>query len=864
MPRFVALLLPYLLTINALAQQPAPAPSPLLGAMGMAQDTVRPAPLTLPDSAQASTPAAVAAGGVDAQPAPAIGTLTGRLITTLGSKNSPVPFASIGLFRTRDSSSVTGGLTDEQGNFIINNLVPDVYYALVQSLGYAQKTIPRILITTDRKTVALGNVVLAQTTQQLAEVVVQGQKQAYEYALDRKIVNVDQLPIAQGGTAIDILQNVPSVTIDVDGALSLRGSANVIVLVDGKPSGLTGLDRQAVLDQIPASNIERVEVITNPSSRYDADGAAGIINIILKKEQAKGFNGNVQLNVGTRDKYNASVNANLRLNKLNLFGSYNFRDERRFSYRNADRRNIFENDSVSYLVQRQNAVRRGSNNNLRLGFDYALTKQDNLTLSVLYRPEYSYDTEQEVFNTLNGDRQLLGRTLRTNAETEPERGLDYAANYRRTFEKEGRLLTADATTSSNTGIEYQNFNSTTDLPDELLTPSFQIGTQRATNQQNNRVTVLQTDFTNPLKGKQKFETGLKYTYRKLGADYQFTNQIGNEFVNNPLYTNNFIYTENTSAAYANFGNELKKFSYQVGLRTEYTTIETDQRTTGKQNSQNYIYLFPSAFFNYNLGESNKVQLNYSRRINRPSVRTLNPFIDLQDPLNIRFGNPLLLPELINSFEASHLFTGKTTLITSTLFFRQTNNDVTRYQTLRPDGITEQTFLNLNRSENYGLEFVVDQEITRWWKVNGTATFFQRTIKGNADTPELLTRTNRSWNGRITSNFTPKRGTAIQLAVNYRSPFIIAQGTIQEFFNVDIGVKHDVMKGRGTLNLRVSDIFNTLQFQANTFGPNFESNTLGKRESRIGFIGFSYRLSRQVSKDKDRDDRRDGPPGEGDF
>ena len=866
--RLFALLFSYLLALDSLAQQPTPAPSPLLGAMGMAQDTVRPAPLTLPDSAQASPPATASnggTGGVDAQAASAIGTLTGRLITTLNGKNNPVPFASIGLFRTRDSSSVTGGLTDEQGNFAISNLAPDVYYALVQSIGYAPKTIPRILITTDRKTVALGNVTLAQTTRQLAEVVVQGQKQAFEYALDRKIVNVDQLPIAQGGSAIDILQNVPSVTIDVDGALSLRGSANVIVLVDGKPSGLTGLDRQAVLDQIPASNIERVEIITNPSSRFDADGAAGIINIVLKKEQAKGFNGNVQVNVGTRDKYNASVNANLRLNKLNLFGSYNFRDERRFSYRNSDRRNIFENDSTSYLVQNQNAVRRSTNSNLRLGFDYALTKQDNLTLSVLYRPQYSFDTEAEVFDTQRGNRQSLGQTRRTNAETEPQRGLDYAANYRHTFEKEGRrFLTVDATTSSNTGTEYQDFNSITNLPDAYLTPGFQIGQQRATNQQNNRVTVLQTDFTNPLRAKQKIEAGLKYTYRKLGADYQFTNLIGNEFVNNPLYTNNFVYTENTSAAYANFGNELKTFSYQVGLRTEYTTIGTDQRTTGKQNSQNYIYLFPSAFFNYNLGESNKVQLNYSRRINRPSARDLNPFVDLQDPLNIRFGNPLLQPELINSFEVSHLFTGKTTLVTSTLFFRQTNNDITRYQTLRPDGITEQTFLNLNKSENYGLEFVVDQELTRWWKVNGTATFFQRTITGNADTPSVLTRTNRSWNGRITSNFTPKRGTAIQLAVNYRSPFIIAQGTIQQFFNVDIGVKHDVMKGRGTLNLRVSDIFNTLQFQANTFGDNFESTRLGKRESRIGFIGFSYRLSRSVLKDKDRDDRRDDTPGEGDF
>ena len=863
---FLTLFLSCLIAGTAFAQQPQPAPNALLRAVGIKPDTARPAPLTLPDTTQATVPATtVVDEDDDAEVVRPTGTLSGRLVTTKGGKNLPVPFASIGVFRTRDSSSVTGGLTDEKGFFTVDNLTPDVYYALIQSLGYAPKQISRILITAGKTPVNVGNVVLTQTSRQLAEVVVQGERQAYEYALDRKIVNVDQLPIAQGGSAIDILQNVPSVTVDVDGALSLRGSGNVIVLVDGKPSGLTGLDRQAVLDQIPASNIERIEIITNPSSRFDADGAAGIINIVLKKEQAKGFNGSVQLNVGTRDKSNASVNLNARFNKLNLFGSYNFRQDRRFQYRTSDRQNLFAADSVSYLVQRNDAVRRRVNNNLRLGFDYALSQRDNLTVSVLYRPGYSYDSEVETFNTLNASRELLGRTLRTNEETEPERGLDYTFGYQRTFGKEGRKLSADATLSTNNGTEYQDFNNTTTLPENLLTPNFLIGRQRATNEQDNRVAVLQTDFVEPLKGKQKLEAGLKYTYRKLGADYVFENLQNETYVLNTTISNNFIYNERTGAAYVNFGNELKAFSYQVGLRTEHTTIDTDQRTTGQQNTRSYIYLFPSAFFNYNLSQTQKMQVNYSRRIDRPSVRTLNPFIDLQDPLNIRFGNPLLRPELINAFELSHLWTGKTTQITSSLFFRQTNNDISRYQTLRPDGITEQTYLNLNRSQNYGLEVVLDQELTRWWKLNGTATFFQRTIQGNADTPSLLTRTNRSWTGRVTSNFRPTRGTAIQLAVNYRSPFIIAQGTINSFFNVDLGVKQDMLKGRGTLSLRVSDIFNTLQFQADSFGPNFVSTRLGKRESRIGFIGFSYRLSRQKTRDKDRDDdRRDDTPGEGDF
>ncbi|MGV3559663.1 TonB-dependent receptor domain-containing protein [Larkinella arboricola] len=879
------------------AQQPTPVSNAMIEGIGLEADTTQPAAPTRPDTTQynvadrpdtvrslntppvaqpalpvstTSTPARNAPGSRQAntgnvQPVVGTGKISGRLVTPQAGKNQPVEFASIGLFRSRDSSSVTGALTDEKGFFQITNLAPDAYYILIQSLGFAAKWLPRIVVSDDRPIVDLGNIILTETAKQLQEVTVQGQKQAYEYSLDRKIVNVDQLPIAQGGSAIDILQNVPSVTVDVDGTLSLRGSSNVIVLVDGKPSGLTGLDRQAILDQIPASNIERIEMITNPSSRFDADGAAGIINIVLKKERGPGFNGNVQLNVGTRDKYNASINLNSRFKKLNLFSSYNFRADRRFQYRISDRQNIFE-DSISYLSQRNDAIRRRVNNNLRFGFDYSLSARDNITASILYRPEYSRDTEVEVFNTQNANRVSLGQTIRTTEETEPERGLDYSFGYRRTFDKQGRELSFDATLSNNRSTEYQNFNNTSNLPENLLAPSFLIGQQRADNGRNNRVAVLQLDFVEPMKDKKKLEAGLKHTYRRLGSDYLFENLINGNWTINPDVTNNFIYNERTSAAYANFGNEIRKFSYQVGLRTEYTSIETDQRTTNVQSQRDYLYLFPSVFLNYNASEAQKMQINYSRRINRPSTWSLNPFIDLSDPLNIRYGNPNLNPELIHSFEISHLLYGKNTTLTSSLFYRQTNNEITSYRTLRPDGITEQTSLNLNRSQNYGLELVLTQDLTRWWKVNGNFSFFQRNIQASADVPGILTRTNRSWTARVTSNMNPRKGTDIQIAANYRSPFIVAQGTINGFFNVDLGVKQSVLKGRGTVSLRVSDIFNTLQFRNESFGTNFVATSRSKRESRIGFIGFSYRLSKQVVREKERDqDReRDETPGENDF
>ncbi|GAA4407618.1 outer membrane beta-barrel family protein [Nibrella viscosa] len=828
--------------LDTIQTRPAPA---IESAIGIPQSPTTPQPTALPERRPASE---------GAESTARIGRVAGRLMATQNGKNQPVEFASIGVFRSRDSSTVAGTLTDERGYFQLEGLPPGNYYILIQSLGFEAKRLPSVAISFQDPEVDLGNVVMNESVRQLQEVVVQGQKQLMDYSLDRKIVNVDQLPTTLGGTAVDILQNVPSVTVDVDGTLSLRGSSNVIVLINGKPSGLTGLDRQAVLEQVPASNIERIEVITNPSARYDADGGGGIINIVLKKERAPGLNGNVQVNVGTRDKYNASVNLNYRVNKLNLFGSYNFRDERRFSYRDSDRQNFFAGDSTSFLVQRNDGVRNRVNNNLRIGFDYSLTPRDNISASVLYRPEYSRNTQIETFNTLDANRALLGRIIRNTAEREPETGFDYNVGYRRTFPKKGRELNIDGTLTNRLGTEYTDYTQSLQLPEFLITPNLRANQQRSTNQSDNRIGILQLDFVEPLKKKKRLETGLKYTYRRLGADYVFEDFLDGSWRLNQNISNNFIYNEQTSAAYVNFSDEVKKFSYQVGLRTEYTAIETDQRTTGQRNRRDYIYLFPSAFINYNFSDAQKMQVNYTRRINRPWVRALNPFIDLTDPLNISFGNPMLNPELVNSYELSHLWYGKTTSLTSTLFFRQTTNDVTRYRTLREDGVTETTYLNLNRSQNYGLEVVVTQELLRWWKVNGNFSFFQSTIQPGPGIPNLLTRTNRSWTTRLNSTLSPWKGTDLQLTLNYRSPFIVAQGTIQGFFNVDFGLKQDVLKGRGSINFRVSDIFNTLQFRINSFGPNFESYTVAKRESRIAFIGFSYRLSKQVTRERERQRR----------
>ncbi len=785
---------------------------------------------------------------------PTQGTIEGKLLYEKEGQKLPVQFGSIALFRAADSTAAGGVISDEKGIFKLTNVSPGLYYILIQSLGFQNISKKNIILTADAPVLDLGTIPMTQTARELNTVIITGQKELIEYSLDRKIINVDKLPTTLGGSALDIMQNVPSVTVDIDGNLSLRGSENVIILVDGKPSGLTGLDRQAVLDQIPASNIETIEVITNPSSKFDADGAAGIINIVLKKEKAEGFNGSADLNLGTRDKYNASINLNNRRNKVNTFMSYNFRDRRRFSYRNNDRTNL-NNEELRYLEQRQDGISRDVNHNLQVGFDWNATSKLQLSGSVLYRPEYDRDRDLGTYRYFNSSREITQLIDRTTDEEEKGSGLDYVLGLRKTFDKKDRLLSFDATLSTSSSDQLSLFRQSTTNATGL--PIAEDLVQRNTRLNNNRVAVMQLDFVEPLKNKGKLETGLKYTNRLLDGDFQFENQIGDTqlWIPDPTLSNRFIYDEHTSAAYANYGKELAKWSYQVGLRLENTNLTTEQRTTNEVNTQNYIYLFPSAFVNYNLNKAQKMQVNYTRRINRPWTRALNPFTDISDPLNIQFGNPNLRPELINSFELSHLWYGKSTSLTSTAFYRATTDNVTRYRRLRDDGVTEQTYLNLARSYSYGLEFVLNQDITKWWKANGNFSYYMATIKGDPGVPDVLTQSNRSWSARVNSNMTIAKGFDSQISVNYRSPFIIPQGEIQSFFNVDVGVKKEVLKGRGAISLRVSDVFNTLRFRINTFGEGFTSYTSAKRESRIAFIGFTYRFGKQIQQlQREREER----------
>ncbi len=795
------------------------------------------------------------------------GTVTGSLVEQ--SNGQPVPFANVVLLRAQDSTFISGAQTTETGTFAIENVAFGAYTLRATILGYRPVRRP-VTLSAGSPTVALGPVRLGSTTTRLKEVVVQGERAILTDNLDKKVIDVSKDLTTTGGSAVDVLQNVPSVTVDQSGSVSLRGSGNVTIFVDGKPTGAAGGGRSAVLDQIPASSIQSIEVVTNPSSRYDAEGTAGVINIILKKERKDGVNGLATVNAGTKDKYNTSLSLNARKGKFNMFGSYDFRRDRRTGFGSSFQTSTFLDNNnqqrTRLLDQNEISLDYRTSHAGRFGVDYAITDYQTLTLSVQPRFNRGQEAEnQATRQSAPGNEQLpVGSSFNLNAnENGSNRSTDYAIDYRRTWDKQARReLTANVvyTPIRSENEIISNRISYDDAPFVQQRQRFDNAIDQAS---------AQIDYVHPFGEKGRLEGGFKSVLRQFDADYQFFDALAL----NDLLSNRFRYEEYIQAGYATYANATGKWSYQAGLRLEQTNTEGRQFATTQDTTftRNYLNLFPSAVLAYDLTKDQRVQVSYSRRLNRPGVNQLNPFIDRSEPLDTRSGNPGLRPEYINSLELGfQKFFGQSSSFTTTAFYRQTNNSVQRFRQL---GFNEQlqapstntTLLNLARGTAYGLELVGSGSITSFWKVNANLSGFRNIIEGSAPGTDIDNR-NFTYTGRLNNNFTVTKKLDIQFSANYRSAAVTAQGRRGEFFFTEFAAKQNVLKDKGSITLRVSDVFNTLRFNFDSFGPGFESVSRNKRETRVAFLGFTYRFggAQQPERRRRGDQPQQGPedPTEG--
>jgi outer membrane receptor protein involved in Fe transport len=781
----------------------------------------------------------------------------GRISGTLqeAGTNQPVGFATAVLLSVQDSSIVTSALVGAEGTFVLAPAPVGRYHVKFSFVGYQTHVLANIEVTAAKPQVNLGVIQLKAASTTLKAVEVMGQREAVEYGLDRRVYNVGQDLSTVGGTAVDVMQNVPSVTVDQEGTVSMRGTSNITILIDGKPSALSGLG----LDQIPASAIERVEVITNPSSKYDPSGTGGVLNIILKKEKQQGLNGIASVTAGLNNRYNASLNLNYRIGKLNLFANHDYRKDLRKGEGTVTRKYTPAGESVRLEELQSNNENINSNHNFRFGADYQLTETQSLTGSVLYRMG-TRENEGTSFSRFMRENGALDSTsTRQNTGNEDRSLWEYALSYRKTFTKPGQELTADAVFNlerepgqDQVQEQFRNADGTPSLYQPFTW-------QRNINLEQEREFSLQADYVHPFHEKGKWEAGYRSTFERSDEDAQASdfNFIANQFENNIGRTNRFVYDEWVHAVYGNYGDALKKFSYQVGARVEQTNIITNQITQTQRNKQDYLNLFPSLFLTYDFSEEQKVQTSYSRRIDRPGPWALNPFRDVSDPRNIRQGNPNLKPEFIDSYEVNYLRFWKQTTLTAGVFYRKMTDVVQSFRESLDENSTITTFANVGKGESYGLELTGTANLANWWKINANASGFNYRIDASEEGGRASSRL--SWTSRLNSNFTLPFKTEVQLSANYRSPTVTVQGERSAFFSTSLSARKEVLGGKGNIILRVQDIFNTMRFNSNTFIENeFEERARFKPQSQLVYIGFSYRFGNNGLQKKEGEERGEEP------
>lgn len=777
-------------------------------------------------------------------------TVKGKLVDSISS--NPLAFATVQIFDA-EKKLVNGNLISENGEFSID-LPYGEYYAVLEFSGYPPLTSKSFVLSAQNSKFDLGILRLASKTTVLEGVVVQGEKSYMQFSLDKKIFNVGKDLANAGGSASDILTNVPSVSVDPEGNVKLRGSDNVRILIDGKPSGLVSIKGGGGLQQLPASLIERVEIITNPSARYEAEGNAGIINIVLKKDRQQGFNGSVELITGYPTNLGATANFNYRHKKINFFINYGI------AYRNQPGvgklyQEVYGPDTTFILQQNNESTLKGLNNNIRGGLDYYFTDKSILTASYLFRRSDATRTMdiryEDYFNSFSKLNNII---TRRQDEEEQEPNSEYSLNYKRSFGAKDHELTAAVKYIDNWESSEQLFTQHYFEPGGTQDNSKSI-LQQSLNDEYEKQWLFQLDYVKPIGKEGKFEAGVRSSFRDMINDYVVSEKnASGEFVPLPGLQNVFAYDENIHSVYGILGNKQNKISYQAGLRAEWTDVKTTLERTKEVNPRNYVNLFPSAHFTFDLPKENALQVSYSRRVRRPFYNDLSPFMTYSDSRNFFSGNPDLDPEFSNVGEVSHIKYFEKGTISSGLYYRSTKGKIDRIRKVNDEGNSSTRPENLVSENAWGAEFIGAYTPIAWWKVDMSFNLFHADIDGSNILSTYKAST-FSWFARQTSRFSLPHTIEMQVRGNYEAPQKTAQGKRKSLYYVDFSTSKDIFKGKGTMTFNVLDVFNTRRMRSISTGTNFYTESEAQmRRRQINFtVSYRIRQSKPAPKKSDAEE-----------
>ena len=810
-----------------------------------------------------------------------IGIISGTVVD--GSNNQPIEYANVVIYRWKDSTVANGAVTNSQGKFTIEKMMFGRYFMKVSYIGYATKRFDSLIVRPNNTNLSYASIKLTPKNVNMKEVVIKSEQEAVNYNLDKKVYNVDKNLANSGGTAVDVVQNLPAVQVDADGGVTVRGNSNITVLVDGRPAQLAGFSGSDVLAQIPASQIESIELVTNPSARYDPEGTAGIINVILKKKSNLGYNANLMANAGSKGRYSTSVSGNIRGENYNLSGGY---DGRFFNMNGGGSiiRNSYFGGSSSILDQTSNNSNDMKNHSFNISGDYYLAEKEFITLNGQFR---FGDFKSSSFNgnkNLDPNNTLTSAFDRNSDGSRDNSSGNYTLSYKKNFENKTQEITADlmysqSSMSSDFDINQKYYD--VGLGD-VLAPTL----QKSLSDNSNKMLLFQGNYIQPLNSWGRFEGGVRSMIRDLNMtnDYLSYNFGLNTWGASNLIDNEYDYKEQIHAIYGIYSNSFGGFSFQTGLRAEQAIIDGTIPGSSDKFNSNYFEIYPTVHLRYSFSDVDEIQLSYSRRIDRPQNRQLNPYEDRSDSLNVVKGNPNLKPQFFNSFELGYTKMFSRTVLVSNLFYRLNNNLISTISTLMPNGVTYSTYENVSKGSSYGVEFVLTQPVGTWWRLSGTFSYYNTTVEDNGTLGG--SRESNSWRTMINSQMTISDGFVLQSMVFYNSPSIMlmmggggggggqrggggggdfggggmffggaaTQSKMDALYWMDLMLRKDFMDGQLSLTLRVSDIFDTRKFNTTTTASNFDSVSKRFMDSRTVNLGLTYRIntkSRMMEQENQR-------------
>ncbi|WP_160716367.1 outer membrane beta-barrel family protein [Chitinophaga solisilvae] len=753
-------------------------------------------------------------------------TLKGKLISA--KNRQPVIAATIRLIK--DAAHAKAGLSDAAGTFAIP-AAPGAYTLRIEALQCK----PLVIALQLSSDTTLGDIALEEDTRQLETVTVTGTKSEIELKTDRKVFNVGKDILSKGGNVNDILNNVPSVNVDPNGAVSLRGNANVRILINGKPSMLTVNNG---LRQIPASSIEKVEVITNPSSAYEAEGSAGIINIIMKKNALSGFNASLQAGLGSPANNSLNLNMSYKTKKVNIFSNVGYRYQERF-FEDITRRQNFGKAPVSSMYQVNNLRNSNTATNYYLGMDYYINDRNTLTGSFYRIKVNNRDSARNNYNYYGSAGQPDSSITRFEDYREPQIFNELELNYVKTFAKKGRKWT--------TNLQYDFWH---DDENQLIT-------QRSLHPENNGFKLtsrdleyskdlfIQSDYVTPLKGSGKLEMGVRAGLRAIKSDYT----ASQDEILLPQYDNKLNYDENIYATYMQYGSKVKQFNYQVGLRAELSDIGIRDRKGNFNNAKRYIDFFPAVHLQYSLKNDMDLQLSYSRRINRPKFWQLNPFSGLSDTRLLTVGNPDLNPMYTNALETGILKKAGNFTLNPSVYYQFATNYFDYILRTTPEGYFLRTPVNLDLEQRFGVELNTSWNPYNWWRLSMDVNFYQFTQEGNYE-GEKYHVTGKTWFSTIRSGFKFPKVVSLDLSFNYRGQNRNVQSLIKPIYRLNAGISRDFLGDRMTFTATVNNLLDSNTYQEITSTDTYYLDRFSKGLQRQFTGTLIYRFNRK----KDQADR----------